>query len=69
MRDKVSFFNFSIYKILSKEQSFLDQARIRLLYYGFFLVFVACGALLISVYSQGQMLLARTSVFLMLAVA
>src|ERR1700754_1567222 len=69
MHEQVSFFNFSIYKIISKEQSFLDQARIRLLYYGFFLVFVACGALLISVYFQGQMMLARTSVFLMLAVA
>jgi signal transduction histidine kinase/CheY-like chemotaxis protein len=40
-----------------------------LLYYGFFLVFVACGALFASVFLQGQMLLARTSVFLMLTVA
>ncbi|MDN3547479.1 ATP-binding protein [Mucilaginibacter aquaedulcis] len=69
MHNKAGFFNISIYKILSKEQPFLDQARIRLLYYGFFLVFVACGALLVSVYFQGQMMLARTSVFLMVTVA
>jgi signal transduction histidine kinase len=68
MCEKVSFFNFSIYKIISKEQSVLDQARIRLLYYGFFLVFVASAALLTSVYFQGQMMLAYTSAFLMLSV-
>jgi len=68
MSNKVSFFNLSIYKILSKEQSFLDQARIRLLYYGFFLIFVALGALYLNVYFQNQKMLADTALFLMGAV-
>ena len=69
MREELGFFNFSINKVLSKEQSFLDQARIRLLYYGLFLVFVTSGTLLASVYFQGQLLLAYTSGFLMFSVA
>ncbi|MGN8072368.1 ATP-binding protein [Mucilaginibacter sp. 22184] len=69
MCPKASFFNLSIYKIISREQSVLDQARIRLLYYGFFLVFVASAALLTSVYFQGQMMLAYTCLFLMLSIA
>jgi len=43
MSKEVSFFNFSVNKILSGDQSVLDQARIRLLYYGFWIVFVAVG--------------------------
>jgi signal transduction histidine kinase/ActR/RegA family two-component response regulator len=69
MSGKVSFFNLSINKILSKEQSFLDQARIRLLYYGFFLIFVALGVLYLNVYFQNQAMLAYTSLFLMGTVA
>jgi signal transduction histidine kinase len=69
MREEVGFFNFSIYKIISKEQSYLDQARVRLLYYGFFLIFVASGTLFVSVYFQGQQLLACTAGLLMFAVA
>ncbi|MEO3404594.1 ATP-binding protein [Mucilaginibacter sp. CAU 1740] len=68
MSDKVSFFNLSIYKILRKEQPFLDQARIRLLYYGFFLIFVALGALYLSVYFQNQSMLATTTLVLMASV-
>lgn len=68
MSDKVSFFNLSIYKILRKEQPFLDQARIRLLYYGFFLIFVALGALYLSVYFQNQSMLAYTTLVLMASV-
>lgn len=68
MREEIGFFNFSINKVLSKGQSFLDQARIRLLYYGLFLVFVTSGTLLASVYLQGQLLLAYTCAFLMLSV-
>jgi signal transduction histidine kinase/CheY-like chemotaxis protein len=48
----VDFFNFSIYKILNKDQSILDQARIRLLYYGFALAFVTLATLFLSVYLQ-----------------
>ncbi|QEC75543.1 ATP-binding protein [Mucilaginibacter ginsenosidivorax] len=69
MSKGVSFFNFSIFSILSKEQSFLDQARIRLLYFGFPLVFIALGAVFMSVYFQGQTMLAYTAGVLMVCVA
>lgn len=69
MSKGVNFFNFSIFSILSKEQSFLDQARIRLLYFGFPLVFIALGAVLMSVYFQGQTMLAYTAGALMVCVA
>ncbi len=68
MSKGISFFNFSISKILSREQSFLDQARIRLLYFGFPLVFIALGAIFLSVYFQGQMMLAYTAAILMVCV-
>src|SRR5258708_2159821 len=61
MSKNVSVFNFSINKILSSDQSILDQARIRLLYYGFLIVFVAVGGLLISVYFQHQVILTITA--------
>ena len=69
MGKNISFFNLSIYKILFKNHSFLDQARIRLLYYGFFLVFIALCTLFMSVYFQGQYMLAYTCGFLMITVA
>ncbi len=68
MKNKVSFFNFSIYKILSKDQQPIDQARIRLLYYGFFIVAVANLGLLISVYFQRQTLLTITAALLFVSV-
>lgn len=49
--------------------SILDQARIRLLYYGFLLIFIALGAMFLSVYLQGLPLLSTTSLVLMLCVA
>ena len=61
MSKDVSFLNLSINKILSSDQSVLDQARIRLLYYGFLIVFVAVGGLLISVYFQHQVILTITA--------
>lgn len=57
MNTEVPFFNFGINKILSKERSILDQARIRLLYYGFWIVFVAVAGLFVTVYFQRQFLL------------
>jgi len=65
----VNFFNFSINKILSKDLSILDQARIRLLYYGFVLVFLALGAMFLSVYLQGLPILSTTSLILMACIA
>ncbi len=61
MTKGVSFFNFSINKILTDDQSVLDQARIRLLYYGFWIVFVAVAGLFVSVYFQHQVMLTITA--------
>jgi len=61
MKRDTNFFNLSINKILSKEQSSLDKARIRLLYYGFWIVGVAVAGLFISVYFQRQTLLSITA--------
>lgn len=65
----MSFFNFSISKILSKELSILDQARIRLLYYGFLLILVALSALFISVYLQHLDIMTYASGALFVSVA
>jgi len=69
MSKNVSFFNFSINKILSSDQSILDQARIRLLYYGFLILFVAVGGLLISVYFQHQVILTITASIVLVLLA
>ncbi len=61
MSKDAGFFNFSINNIISNDQSILDQARIRLLYYGFYIVFVAVAGLFISVYFQHLDLLTITS--------
>jgi len=61
MNKDVSIFNFSINRIISGNQSVIDQARIRLLYYGFFIVFIAVGGLLTSVYLQHQNFLTITA--------
>jgi len=52
MSKDADFFNFSLSNILSPEQSILDQARIRLLYYGLWIVMVVVGGLFLSVYLQ-----------------
>lgn len=54
MKKKPSFFNIFLRNILSPEQSMLDEARIRLLYYGLFLAAVALAALTINVFLQHQ---------------
>jgi len=69
MSKKVGFFNFSINRILSEDQSILDQARIRLLYYGFWIVFVAVAGLLVSVYFQRQVLLTFTAGIVLVCIA
>lgn len=68
MSREVNFFNFSINKILSKNQSILDQAKIRLLYYGFWIVAVAVAGLFVSVYFQHQVLLSITAAILFFSV-
>jgi signal transduction histidine kinase/ActR/RegA family two-component response regulator len=65
----VNFFNFSIYKILSRDQSILDQARIRLLYYGIVLAFIAMGALFVSVYLQHLPYMSATALVMLVILA
>jgi signal transduction histidine kinase/ActR/RegA family two-component response regulator len=65
----VNFLNSSIYKILNKDQSILDQARIRLLYYGCALCMIALGALFVSVYLQHMPIMTCTTGVLIVLVA
>ena len=65
MSKSVGFFNLSLDKILSDDQSFLDQARIRLLYYGLGIVFIALASLLSNIYYQFQPLITYTAVVLL----
>ena len=67
MNKDVGFFNFSVNKILTKEQSILDQARIRLLYYGLLLAIIAVAGLVINIYLDHQYVLAFTSSILLLS--
>src|ERR1700744_1554680 len=52
MSKDAGFFNFSLNNILSHDQSILEQARVRLLYYGLWIVMVTVGGLFLSVYFQ-----------------
>lgn len=67
MTNKPAFFNFSINKILTPDQTSLDQARIRLLYYGLGLVFVGLAAVLSNIYYQHQPILISMCVVLLVA--
>lgn len=61
MSKDADFFNLSLGNILSDSQSILDQARVRLLYYGFYIIFVTALGLFFSVYLQHLPLLTATS--------
>jgi len=67
MNKEPGFLNFSISKILSANQSSLDQARIRLLYYGLGIVFVGLAAILSNVFYQQQPIFTTTAVILLVA--
>jgi signal transduction histidine kinase/CheY-like chemotaxis protein len=54
MSQRVSFFNLSVNKLLSKQQSIIDQVRIRLLYYTLCLGFVSLVFLWFNVYLQHE---------------
>lgn len=69
MNKEPGFLNFSINKILSSDQSSLDQARIRLLYYGLGIVFVGLAAILSNVFYQHQPMLTTTAAVLLVATA
>lgn len=68
MSKDAGFFNFSIRNIISTDQSILEQARIRLLYYGFYIVFVAVAGLFFSVYLQHLPLLTTMSGIVLVSV-
>ena len=64
----MNFFNFSVGKILSRELSILDQARIRLLYYGLLLAAVGLCALFLNVYLQNLRVMTNTTTFALVVV-
>jgi signal transduction histidine kinase/CheY-like chemotaxis protein len=68
MNNGVSFFNFSISKILTDDHSMLDKARIRLLYYGFWIVVVAAACIFLSICLQHQVLLTISSGVVLISV-
>jgi signal transduction histidine kinase/ActR/RegA family two-component response regulator len=68
MSNEAGFFNLSIKNILSDEQSMLSQARIRLLYYGLFLVFFSVGGIFLSVLFQHQNILALMAAVVMVLI-
>ncbi|HVV55995.1 MAG TPA: ATP-binding protein [Mucilaginibacter sp.] len=67
MNKDVGFFNFSINKILTKGQSTLDKARIRLLYYGLWLAMLAIAILAVNIFLDHQYLLGSTTCVLLLS--
>jgi signal transduction histidine kinase/CheY-like chemotaxis protein len=68
MNRDVGFFNFSINKILTKDQTILDQARIRLLYYGLWLAIIAVSAVLINLYIEHRDILTFSTSVLLLSI-
>lgn len=68
MSKKPNFFNLSVWNILSEDQSMLDQARIKMLYYGLFLAFVALCAVCANIYVQHQSVFNSISITLLIAV-
>src|SRR5438309_2137313 len=68
MTKKPNILNISVWNILTEEQSMLDQARIKLLYYGLFLAFVALCTLSSNVYLQHLTIFSYVTVTLVVAV-
>ncbi|WP_183573953.1 ATP-binding protein [Mucilaginibacter sp. X5P1] len=67
MGKKPGFLNVSLNNILSDDQSVLDQARIRLLYYGLGIVFVALATLSSNLYFQHKPI--HTAIIIILMVS
>jgi len=65
----ISFFNLSIKNILSASDPILDQARIRLIYYGLILSFIGVLAILPNVFSLHQSMQFSLSVILLVIFA
>ncbi|WP_461451808.1 ATP-binding protein [Mucilaginibacter sp.] len=69
MSKRAGFFNVSLDKIISNDQSFLDQARIRLLYYGLGIVFITLAALFSNIYYQHEPMLTYTALLMLVLTA
>jgi signal transduction histidine kinase len=67
MSKRISFFNFSLSKIVSGEYSILDNARIRLLYYGLIISICALIALIGNIYYQHLFFLTITNSVLLVS--
>src|ERR1700733_4052806 len=68
MNTQLSFFNVSLSKIQSKNDSILDNARVQLLYYGLLLAMVSMLAVWASVASQNLSILTMTAGLLFAAI-
>ncbi|WP_426668344.1 ATP-binding protein [Mucilaginibacter sp. McL0603] len=68
MNRDVGFFNFSVNKILTRDQTILDQARIRLLYYGLWLAIITVAAILATLYIQHRQILSYSTSMLLLSI-
>jgi len=62
---RISFFNFSLRRIVSDEYTILDNARISLLYYGLILSFFTLIALIANIYFQHLYFLTITNTVLL----
>lgn len=54
MKTGISFFNLSLKNLLDEDQPILDQARIRLIYYGLLLALIGVITVIPNVYSLHQ---------------
>lgn len=68
MNKDVGFFNFSLNKILTENQTTLNQARIRLLYYGLCLAIVVISAFLFELIADRQLILSISTSILLLSI-
>lgn len=63
----ISFFNFSVNKITSKEESGLDNGRIRLLYYGLILAIYVLCVLQVNLYYKSHPMLSATNAVMLIS--
>jgi len=69
MNKRVGFFNFSLNKVLSPDLSILDNARLRMLYYGLILAFFTLAVILADVLYQHHVILSITTGIMLVSAA
>ncbi|GAA4105221.1 response regulator [Mucilaginibacter panaciglaebae] len=69
MNRNISFFNFSLRNVLSEDLSILDNARLRMLYYGLALAFFTLSVILADVLYQHHVILSITTAVMLITVA